>query len=64
MGIFFFDSLQFIMDSWHYVTHMTIVNSFQKCGCNVNLTSDGENETEFIIAKVEGSCVSSRMCIM
>jgi hypothetical protein len=38
------------------------MNSFQKCGFDLNLTSDGDNATEFIIAKAEGSCISSRIC--
>jgi hypothetical protein len=33
------------------VIHTTIVNCFQKCGFNLNQTSDGEDVTELRIAK-------------
>jgi hypothetical protein len=64
MRVNVFDALQFIKESWHCVTHVTIVNSFQKCGFDLNLTSDGEDATEFVIAKAEGSCISSKICIL
>jgi len=39
MWINFFDSLEFILESLHNVTHVTIVHSFQKCRFNLNLTN-------------------------
>jgi hypothetical protein len=41
----------FIAETWLCVTHATIVNCFQKCGFNLNQTSDGEDVRELSIAK-------------
>jgi hypothetical protein len=43
-----------IAESWHCITHVTVVNCFQKCCFNVNQTKDGENAAEHSI--YENNC--------
>jgi hypothetical protein len=45
------DAQHFIAESWRCVSHETIVNCFQKCGYNLNQSSDNEDAAELSIAK-------------
>jgi hypothetical protein len=47
------DALHFIAESWRCVTHITIVNCFQKCRFNLNQTNDGEDVRELSRAENE-----------
>jgi hypothetical protein len=41
----------FTVESWRCVTHVSVVNCFQKCGWDLNETDDGEDATELTIAR-------------
>jgi hypothetical protein len=45
------DAQHLIMELWHCVAHVTIMNCLQICGFNLNQTSDGEDVTELCIAE-------------
>jgi hypothetical protein len=68
MKVNILDAQHFIAKSWYCVTHMTIVNFFQKCGFSLNQTNDCEGATELSIAEEGGSaesrCIISRICIL